>query len=128
MLKKEIIAPAALGRTNPSLSPATKFGNLVFVSGQTGRNPSTGEIGADVREQTRNVMERIKIVLEDAGTTMDNVLSATCWLKDAGDFAAFNEEYDKYFPGSKPARATVQATLMGAGLVVEVMVIACIPD
>jgi enamine deaminase RidA (YjgF/YER057c/UK114 family) len=59
---------------------------------------------------------------------MDNVLSATCWLKDAGDFAAFNEEYDKYFPGSKPARATVQATLMGAGLVVEVMVIACIPD
>ena len=128
MPQKEIIAPEALGRTNPSLSPATRFGDLVFVSGQTGRNPATGEVGADIREQTRNVLERIKICLEDAGTSLDNVLTATCWLKDAGDFAVFNEVYNEYFTGGKPARATVQATLMGADLVVEIMVTACIPS
>lgn len=128
MPQKEIIAPEALGRTNPSLSPATRFGDLVFVSGQTGRNPATGEVGADIREQTRNVLERIKICLEDAGTSLDNVLTATCWLKDAGDFAVFNEVYNEYFTEGKPARATVQATLMGADLVVEIMVTACIPS
>ena len=128
MPRKEIIAPEALGRSNPSLSPATRFGDLVFVSGQTGRNPASGEVGADVSEQTRNVLERIKICLEDAGTSLDNVLTATCWLKDAGDFAAFNEVYNEYFTEGKPARATVQATLMGPDLVVEIMVTACIPS
>ena len=128
MPRKEIIAPEALGRSNPSLSPATRFGDLVFVSGQTGRNPATGEVGADVTEQTRNVLERIKICLEDAGTSLDNVLTATCWLKDAGDFAAFNAVYNEYFTEGKPARATVQATLMGQDLVVEIMVTACIPS
>ena len=53
---------------------------------------------------------------------------ATCWLKDAGDFAAFNEVYNEYFTHDKPARATVQATLMGPDLVVEIMVTACIPS
>ena len=128
MPQKEIIAPEALGRGNPSLSPATRFGDLVFLSGQTGRNPATGEVGADVREQTRNVLERIKIILEEAGTSLDNVLTATCWLKDAGDFAAFNEVYNEYFTQDKPARATVQSTLMGPDLVVEIMVTACIPS
>ena len=64
-------------RANPNLSPATKFGNLVFVSGQTGRHPVTGEVGKDIREQTRNVLERIKTILAAAGTSLDNVLTAT---------------------------------------------------
>ena len=129
MTKKEIISPAALSRTIPAVSPATKFGNLVFVSGQTGRNPATGEMNPDVREQTRNALESTKIALEEAGASMDNVLSANCWLKDAGDFAAFNEEYVKYFTvGNMPARTTVEANFMSAGIIVEVMVTACIPD
>ena len=76
MPKKEIVQvnPAA---PNPNLSPATNFGNLVFVAGQTGRHPVTGEVGKDIREQTRNVLERIKQILTAAGTSMDNVLTAT---------------------------------------------------
>jgi len=128
MPKKEIIIPAAIGQSNANLSPATKFGNLVFVAGQTGRNPVTNEIGADIREQTRNVLERIKIILEDAGSSLDNVLTATCWLTDVANGPAFNEEYAKYFTADKPARATVQATLMAPNLLVEIMVTACIPD
>ena len=128
MPKKEVIVPAALGQSNANLSPATRFGNLVFVAGQTGRNPVTNEVGVDIREQTRNVLERIKIILEDAGTSLENVLTVNCWLKDVTDGLAFNEEYAKYFTTDKPARATVQATLMAPNLLVEIMVTACIPE
>ena len=72
MPKKEIVQvnPAA---ANPNLSPATKLANLVFVSGQTGRHPVTGEVGKDIREQTRNVLERIKTILAAAGTSSRRV-------------------------------------------------------
>src|SRR5205823_2964427 len=72
MPRKEIIT-VNLAAANPNLSAATKFGNLVFVAGQTGRHPVTGELGKDIREQTRNVIERIKTVLTAAGTSLDNV-------------------------------------------------------
>jgi 2-iminobutanoate/2-iminopropanoate deaminase len=128
MPRKEVIAPANLSPAGPPLSPAIKAGNMVYVSGQVGRHPTTGQMGNDVREQTRHSLERIKTILEAAGTSLDNVVSATCWLVNQGDFAAFNEEYAKYFPANRPARATVQAGLMGANALVEIMVTACIPD
>ena len=127
MPKKEIINPDA-AKPNPNLSPATRFGNLVFVSGQTGRHPVTGEVGKDIREQTRNVLERIKTVLTAAGTSLDNVLSATTHLTKREDLAAYNEEYAKYFPTNKPARTTVSAALNSPELLVEITVTACIPS
>ena len=78
---------------NPNLSAATRFGNLVFVSGQTGRHPVTGETGKDVREQTRNILERVKAILAAAGTSLDNVLTVTTYLTRVSDLAAYNEEY-----------------------------------
>ena len=60
MPRKETIQ-VDLAAPNPNLSPATRFGNLVFVAGQTGRHPVTGEVGRDICEQTRNVLERIKL-------------------------------------------------------------------
>ena len=127
-MKKEIVK-VPLERSNPNLSPATRFGNLVFVSGQTGRHPVTGEVGKDIREQTRNTLERIKRVLEAAGTSLDHVLSALTHLIRREDLAAYNEEYAKYFPTDKPARTTVTvAALNSPDLLVEITVIACIPD
>jgi 2-iminobutanoate/2-iminopropanoate deaminase len=128
MPRKEVIAPASLGTAGPPLSPAIKVGNMVYVSGQVGRHPATGQMGNNIREQTRNALERIKVILEAAGTSLDNVVSANCWLANQGDFAAFNEEYAKYFPTDRPARATVQSSLMASGALVEIMVTACIPD
>jgi 2-iminobutanoate/2-iminopropanoate deaminase len=128
MPRKEIITvtPAA---PNPNLSPATRFGNLVFVSGQTGRHPVSGEIGKDIREQTRNILERIKLILTAAGTSLDNVLSALTHLTRREDLAAYNEEYAKYFPTNKPARTTVTVAALNAPeLLIEITVIACIPD
>lgn len=127
-MRKEIIR-AELAQANPNLSLATRFGNLVFVAGQTGRHPVTGEVGQDIREQTRNTLERIKLVLAAAGTSLDNVLSAMTHLTRREDLAAYNEEYAKYFPTDKPARTTVTvASLNSPDLLVEITVIAGIPD
>ena len=127
-MKKEIVR-VGLERPNPNLSPATKFGNLVFVAGQTGRHPTTGEVGKDIREQTRNTLERIRAILGAAGTSLDSVLSAMVHLTRREDLAAYNEEYAKYFPTDKPARTTVTvASLNSPELLIEITVIACIPD
>jgi 2-iminobutanoate/2-iminopropanoate deaminase len=127
-MKKEIVR-VGVERPTPNLSLATKFGNLVFVAGQTGRHPATGEVGNDIREQTRNTLERIKVILAAAGTSLDNVLSAMTHLTRVQDLAAYNEEYAKYFPTDKPARTTVTvATLNSPELLIEITVIACIPD
>jgi 2-iminobutanoate/2-iminopropanoate deaminase len=127
MAKKEIIR-VDLAASNPNLSAATRFGNLVFVAGQTGRHPVTGEVGKDVREQTRNVLERIKLILQAAGTSLDNVLTVTAYLTKREDLAAYNEEYGKYFPTGKPARTTVEVMLNSPELLVEITVTAGIPD
>jgi 2-iminobutanoate/2-iminopropanoate deaminase len=124
MPRKEIVR-VDLAVANPNLSPATKFGNLVFVAGQTGRHPVTGELGRDIREQTRNVLERIKVILAAAGTSLDNVLSAMTHLTRVENLAAYNEEYAKYFPTDKPARTTVTvAALNQPERLVEITVIA----
>ena len=127
MPRKEVIAPASFSASATPLSPGIKAGNTVYVSGQVGRHPTTGQMGADIREQTRNSLERIKVVLETAGSSLDNVVSATCWLSSRENFAAFNEVYASYFPTNKPARATVEANLMAAGALVEIMVTAVLP-
>jgi 2-iminobutanoate/2-iminopropanoate deaminase len=128
MAKKEVITPAGFTASATPLSPGIKVGNTVYVSGQVGRHPTTGQMGSDIREQTRNCLERIKTILEAAGTSIDNVVSATCWLSSRESFAAFNEVYASYFPTDKPARATVEANLMAQGALVEIMVTACVPD
>jgi 2-iminobutanoate/2-iminopropanoate deaminase len=127
MSRKEIVE-VDLAAANPNLSPATRFGNLVFVAGQTGRHPTTGEIGRDIREQTHNVLERIKRILEAAGTSLDNVLTVTTHLTKREDLAAYNAEYAKYFPTDKPARTTVGVMLNSPELLVEITATACIPD
>jgi 2-iminobutanoate/2-iminopropanoate deaminase len=128
MPRKEVITPAGFSASGAPLSPGIKVGHTVYVSGQVGRHPTTGQMGSDVREQTRNSIERIKLILEEAGTSLENVVSATCWLSTTENFAAFNEVYNSYFPTAKPARATVEAKLMATGALVEIMVTACIPD
>jgi len=126
-MRKEIIH-VDLAASNPNLSAATRFGNLVFAAGQTGRHPDTGELGKDIREQTRHVLERIARVLAAAGTSLDNVLTVTTHLTRREDLAAYNEEYARYFPTDKPARTTVEVMLNAPEFLVEITVTACIPD
>ena len=77
MAKKEIISSDKLAPGRGLLSQATRFGNMVFVQGCTGRHPTTNDTGKDIREQTRFTLDRIKLILEAAGTSLDNVIDVT---------------------------------------------------
>ena len=128
MPKREIISTDNLSPGRGPLSQATKFGDLVFVQGCTGRHPTTGEVGKDIREQTRFTLDRIKIILEAAGTSLDNVMTNTCYVTRAEDLEGFNEVYSQYFPDDRPARTAVIVNFGAADNLVEVTSTACIPD
>ena len=107
-------------------SRAVRAGGFIFVSGQMAMNAEAKIVDGDVTVQTRIVLERIAATLADAGASMTDVVRATVWLADLGDFGAFNEEYRKHFGNALPARSTVQATLFG-GAAVEIEVQALAP-
>ncbi|MFQ6027576.1 MAG: RidA family protein [Dehalococcoidia bacterium] len=128
MPKKEIIASDKLSPGRALLSQATRFGDLVFVQGCTGRHPSTGEVGKDIKEQTRYALDRIQIILEAAGTSLDNVMANTCYVTRAEDLAGFNEVYAEYFTGDLPSRTAIIVNFGAADNLVEITSTACIPS
>ena len=88
------------------------------LAGQVGTDPATGQPApGGVREQTRQVLQNVKAILEAAGTDLDNVIKTTCFLADIKDFGAFNEVYREFFPTDPPARSTVQVGLVPPWLV-----------
>ena len=128
MAKKEIITSDKLSPGRGLLSQATRFGNLVYVQGCTGRHPTTGEAGKDIKEQTRFTLERIKLILEAAGTTLDNVMTNTCYIARKEDLAGFNEVYGEFFKDNRPARTAIIVQFGAEDNLVEVTSTACLPD
>jgi 2-iminobutanoate/2-iminopropanoate deaminase len=115
-------APAAIG----PYSQAIQAGNLLFCSGQIPLDPVSGEVVAgDVRRQAEQVMENIAAVLSAAGAGFNDVVKATVFLVEMGDFGAVNEVYGRYFTEHKPARSTVAVKALPRGVLVEIEVIAC---
>ena len=113
-------APAAIG----PYSQAKIVGNLVFCSGQLPINPATGNIEAkSVAEQTHQTCKNIEILLEAAGTSIENVVKSNCYLANMKDFGEFNKVYKQYFI-SKPARCCVAVKDIPKGALVEIEVIA----
>jgi 2-iminobutanoate/2-iminopropanoate deaminase len=110
-------------------SPATIAGNLVFVSGQGGRDPSTNQLaGPDVETQTEQVLKNIAAILEAAGSGLSHVLRCGVFLVDIAEFPQMNEVYGRMFGSHRPARTTVEVSnLPGAGMRVEIDAIAVIP-
>ncbi len=113
-------APQAIG----PYTQAKICGNMLFTSGQIPIDPATGNlVEGGIEEQTKRVCENLKAVLEAAGTSFDKVVKTNCFLKDIGDFAAFNAVYAEYFTG-KPARSCVGGLQIPKGALVEVELIA----
>ena len=93
-------------------TPALRWGELVFVSGQVGVDPATGEpVTGDFDAEVRRVLDNVKTLVEAAGSSMDKVLRATVYLTDMGRFAEMNAVYEEYFPDPRPTRSTVQVGL-----------------
>ncbi len=110
-------------------SPGMRLGNLVFVSGQAGRDPATGRLAGDsVEAQTEQVLKNIAAILAAAGTSMQHVLRCGVFLVDMKEFPKMNEVYGRAFGSHRPARTTVEVSgLPGDGLRVEIDAIAYIP-
>lgn len=113
-------APEAIG----PYSQAVISGNLVFTSGQIAINPASGAVEADTIEgQTKQVCENIKELLKASGSDIARVVKTVCFLRDMGDFAAFNKIYAEYFT-SCPARSCVAVRELPKNVLVEVDTIA----
>ena len=114
-------APAAIG----PYSQAVEAAGLVFVSGQLPIDPATGAFAGDTIEaQTKQSLENIKSILEEAGLSMENVVKTTVLLKNISDFAAMNAVYAEYFKADCPARAAFEVAALPKAALVEIEAIA----
>lgn len=115
-------APAPIGPYNQ----AVQYGELLFTSGQIPIDPATGaKVEGSIAEQSIQVLENLKAVLESAGTSLDQVLKTTVFLADMGDFPAFNKIYADYFgEENAPARSTIQVAALPIGALVEIECVA----
>ncbi len=113
-------APRAIG----PYSQAIDTGDFVFLSGQIGLDPETGQMKAGVEEQTHQVMRNLQAVLEAVGLNFSHVVKTTIYLQDLNDFQKVNEIYASYLQEPYPARATVQVAALPKGALVEIEMIA----
>lgn len=123
--KKVFTSPAAPAPIGP-YSQALAAGGLLFVSGQVGIDPASGQIApGGVVAQTEQVMKNLVAILREAKMAPENVVKTTVFLTDMNDFARMNEVYGRTF-GSKepPARSTVQVSALPKGVCVEIDLIA----
>ena len=115
-------APAAIGPYSQGIIAA----NMIFVSGQLGINPDTGQMRNGVQEQATQSLLNLKAILEKAGASMQDVVKTTVFLKDMNDFSAVNEIYKQYFTTSFPARSAIEISKLPKNGLVEVEAIAMI--
>lgn len=114
-------APAALG----PYSQAIQAGNTIYVSGQIPFVPETMTlVSEDVQEQTKQALENVKAVLEEAGASLNDVVKVSVFIKDMNDFGLINEIYATYFTENKPARACVEVARLPRDVKIEIEVIA----
>ena len=127
MTEKEIVrtdrAPAPF--QGAPYNQAVKAAGLVFVAGQVGLQPGEKEISsAAVAEQTEQVMQNLRAILEEAGSGFDKLVKTTVFLQNFDDFAAMNEVYAAHVGANPPARSTVEVAKLPSGALVEIEAIA----
>jgi 2-iminobutanoate/2-iminopropanoate deaminase len=115
-------APAPIGPYNQ----AVIANNTIYISGQICLDPSTGNLkNKDIQEETHQVMQNLKSILQEAGMNFSNVVKTTIFITDMGTFGAINEIYGKYFDGDFPARETVEVSALPKSVNVEISMIGC---
>jgi len=113
-------APEAIG----PYSQGIVAGNLLFTSGQLPINPATGVVAHTIEEQTVQVLDNLKAIVEAAGSTLEKVVKCTVYLQNMSDFAVVNKIYATYFPNNPPARVCVEVSKMAKNALVEIDAIA----
>jgi len=124
MARQTVFTPKA-AKPPATYSQAVKAAVLVFVSGTSPHDPESGTIkGTTIQEQTRQCLVNIAAILEEAGSSLDKIVSATVVMADEDEFAGMNEEWLKWFPANPPARQGAKLPVKIAGLKVSIAVIA----
>ena len=124
---KEIIATANAPKAIGPYSQAVKANGFVFVSGQIPIDPASGDVlVGDVGQQTARVLDNLKAILEAAGSSLEQAVKVSVFLKDMGEFTLMNEVYTKYFPQNPPARATIEVARLPKDVGIEMDLIALV--
>lgn len=97
--------------TNLFLSPAIKIGNIIFISGQLPFSKAGELLGGDIEEQTKQVLENIRDLLQEGGSSLGEVVKTTVLLSDISDFNAMNKVYSSFFQDKPPTRSTYEVKL-----------------
>ena len=127
-MNKEIIATLNAPKAIGPYSQAVRVGSFVYTAGQIAIDPETGQfVAGDVTAQAEQVMKNLTAVLAAAGTSLDNVVKTTIFLRFIKDFGAVNEVYGQFFGEFKPARSTVAVSALPLKALVEIEVVALVP-
>ena len=123
-MNKEVVstdnAPKAIG----PYSQGQKIGNLVFTSGQIPLDPKTGTLTTEIKAATKQSLENVKGILEASGSSLDNVIKTTVFIKNMDDFKVVNEIYATYFTSNPPARSCVEIAKLPMDALIEIEAIA----
>jgi 2-iminobutanoate/2-iminopropanoate deaminase len=124
-MTRQIVFTSKAAKPPATYSQAVKAAGLVFVSGTSPADAATGAIvGSTIQEQTRQCLANIQAILEEAGSSLDKIVSVTVVLADEDDFAGMNEEWVKWFPANPPARQGAKLPVRIPGLKVSIAAIA----
>src|SRR3954447_13882129 len=120
MPTRKVIRPEAAG----PFSPGLVVDGWVYLAGQGGFDPKTGELAEGMAAQTAQTLENVAALLEEVGCTLKDVVSCLVHVTDADHFAELNRVYESYFEAPRPVRTTVVADLVVRGMLVEITVVA----
>jgi 2-iminobutanoate/2-iminopropanoate deaminase len=127
--ERVIVGELPVGGTEPLISSAVRWGDLLFLSGRAPIDTTTMEVvSTDFEEQARNVLDQIMASLAEAGSGLEHVLRVQCYLLEASDFATWNAIWAEYFPAPRPVRTTIVTGFTVPGMLIEVEVTAGIPS
>jgi 2-iminobutanoate/2-iminopropanoate deaminase len=116
-------APKAIG----PYSAGVRVGQFVYTAGQAGLDPQTGKmVAGGIEAETRQTVTNLKHILEAAGSSLEQVVKTTVFLRDMNDFASMNGVYAEFFSENPPARSTIQAAALPMGVAVEIEAVAVI--
>ncbi|MCL4511662.1 MAG: RidA family protein [Bacteroidetes bacterium] len=105
-------------------SQGIEISGFIFLSGQIGLKPDTGEMVEGLVQQTHQVLKNVSALLESEGCSLSNVIKSTVYLRNMNDFAQFNQTYSEYFKDNPPARTAVEVSALPRNALIEIDVIA----
>jgi 2-iminobutanoate/2-iminopropanoate deaminase len=129
-MEKKVILTNKAPMPKGAYSQAIKVGNFLFVSGQAAVDPKTGEFLApnDIEKQTEITLKNIKAILEEGGSSLENIIKTTVFIDDINKFQNFNNVYKRFFKVNPPARSTVEVSNFFEGMCIEIDAIALVED